>query len=130
MKKLTESEKVLPITEYMRKTEVKPGNKLLFYMFIFLNGLLFFSSLGILVLAIYLFALTNTVNGFTVSFLIIGILLILMAVCSIKLKKRMRLLTAYLWMQFALICAIVLLSLVLILNKKRIKDWARQLYMT
>ena len=96
---------------------VRPGNQCLFLMFITFNFFVFLASMGILGCAIYLFVRTKSGNFFNFSFLGTGAFLLVMTTCAFKLRESIHLLGCYLIILLVIFTAMLIFSLVLLLNQ-------------
>ena len=111
---------------YKITSMVKEGNPCLFAVFIIFNFLLFLSSLGILACAIYLFALTLDANVFNISFLTIAVALFVLTICAFKMKRSIHLLGFYLFILTILFLFQVILTVVIMVNKDKVIEWAKE----
>lgn len=106
------------------KKKVKAGNQCIYCIYLMLNFFLILIGLAILICAVYLFIITKNANAFNLSFLIIGLLLMLLGGCSFKLKKS----PCGLWWYNFLLAVIFLLqliiSIILIVKKDSVLKWA------
>ena len=105
---------------------VRPGNQCLFLLFISFNFLVFLASMGIFGSAIYLFVRTKNANVFGLSFLGIGAFLLIMTTCAFKLRESIHLLGCYLFILLVIFTAMLILSLVLLINTHQAKEWAHE----
>ena len=76
---------------------IKPGNQCVFTLFRIFNLVLFLVSIGLIGIAIFLFVLINASNALNVGFLVIGVVLGVLSLCSFKLKKSLNGLSIYLF---------------------------------
>ena len=92
-----------PITAFKAKRKldelkngVEAGSVSVFTLFVIFNFGITLSSIGILGISIYLFVITEEGNAFNVSFLIIGICLLVLSILAFKLRRSIHLLGFYL----------------------------------
>jgi hypothetical protein len=108
------------------KNIVKEGNSCIFAVFIIFNFLLFLVALGILGCAIYLFAFTFNANVFNISFLIISVVLFVFTVCAFKMRRSIHLLGFYLFILCILFLFQLIITIVVMVNKQKLIDWATE----
>ena len=81
----------------MAKTEFKEGNQCVFLMFTAFNFLNFLTSLAMLGVSIWMWAILKSANIFILGFIIASITLVLLASCAFKLKKSPKTMKCYLY---------------------------------
>ncbi len=104
--------------------KIKAGNSCVFCVFTLLNFFLILIGLAILCCAVYLFVLTKNANAFNLSFLVLGCLLILLGICSFKLKKSPRGLCCYNFFLAIIFLFQLIISIILIIKKDSVIKWA------
>ena len=105
--------------------DIKEGNQCLFMLFTGANFMVFLTSLGMLACAIYMFVVLDPNNFINFYILGISIILLMLTLCSFKLRKSIHLLGCYIVILFVLFTAVLIGSLVLIFNKDAITSWAK-----
>ena len=108
--------------------EVKPGNQCYFHCFSGFSFLVFLSSLGILVCSIRLFITIKSTHLFATVFLLLGLSLLALSVCSFQLRKAPTCMLCFLLIDVCIFAVALIFSLVLCLNKKEVESWARDQY--
>ena len=104
--------------------DIKEGNACLFMLFTGFNFLVFLSSLGMLACAIYMFVVLDPNNFINFYVLGISLFMLLLTLCSFKLRRSVHFLCCYIMIQFVLFTAVLIASMVLILNKNAVSTWA------
>jgi hypothetical protein len=100
----------------------------MFWSFLFFNFFLFLGSVAIIFIAIYMWYMTSTFNGYVEFPLYFGLFLLMLTVCSRKLRKRMHLLRFYLWFVTAFFIILTIFVLTIKFNDKQFKAWAGQIF--
>ena len=78
--------------------------------------------------AIYLFIVIKSDHVFSVFFLLIGIILLLLSLCSFQLRKAPGCLLCFLLIDLCIFAVTLIMSLVLLLNQSKVETWARDQY--
>ena len=89
------------------------------------NFLVFLSSLGMLACAIYMFVVLDPNNFINFYILGVSLVLLMMTLCSFKLRKSIHLLQCYIIIEFLMFTSVLIGSLVLIFNKEAVSSWAK-----
>ena len=105
--------------------EVKAGNQFYFHCFSGFSFLVFLSSLGILSCSVYLFVVIKSTQTFAIFFLIIGLSLLVLSLCSFQLRKAPNCLFCFLLVKLGVFTVTLIISLVLILNSSQVEKWAK-----
>ena len=105
---------------------MKSGNKCLFFIFVTLNFLLLLVGAAIGGSGIYLWTETRSANYFTMSFLVVGVFVMLIAACSFCLKNSTFRLSIYILILLILSAAMVTAMILFITERERVLDWATE----
>lgn len=105
---------------------VKEGNTCLFFMFVLFNFFILLSSLGILGCATYLFVITKEANTFNVSFIVVGLLLLLLSLLSFKMRRSIHLMGFYLFILFFVFLFQLIITIVMIVDKDKLVEIAKK----
>lgn len=107
--------------------DIKEGNQCIFMFFTGFNFLVFLSSLGMLACAIYMFIVLDPDNFINFYMLGVSLTLLMMTLCSFKLRKSIHLLGCYIVIKVVLFTAVLVASLILIFNKTAVESWAKDI---
>ena len=105
---------------------MKSGNSFLFFIFTFLNFLLLIVGGVIGSCGIYLWTVTESANYFTLSFIVAGVFVMLIASCSFCLKNSTFRLSLYILILLMLSALQVTGMILFITERERVLDWASE----
>ena len=106
--------------------DIKEGNQCLFMIFVGANFTVFLSSLGMLACAIYMFVVLDPNNFINFYVLGISLALLMLTLCSFKLRKSIHFLGLYIFIKFLMFTAVLIASFVLMFNKTAVSTWAKE----
>ena len=102
----------------MFKIDNQAGNVCLFMFFVMFNICIFLSSIAIIGIDIYLFVICKGANMVNVSFIIVGVLLLLFSICAFRMRRSIHLLCMYLIILLLFFVFQFTISIILIMRKE------------
>ena len=105
-------------------SNITAGNSCIYFCFATFNLLTLIVSIAIIACDIYMFVICKGANVINIFFAILGVCLLLLSTCACYLRKSVNLLACYLFIQVALFGCMFIITMILMLNKKMVEDWA------